>query len=435
MDAGGTPAVRRRPVTVSARPRILFLSQCLPYPPHSGVASRTFNVLKQLQDDFDVTLLAFSRRNHQVDSGARRAAVQELAKLGITVLAAVPIPNERSKTRRIWDHGRSVVSGRPYTFFEYADGAFGRALRRELSCTKPDLIHFDTLDLYRWLPGLPDVPVTCTHHSIESELLRHRARHIGSPPLRRYLSLQADLIERVERRLPSKFTLNVMMSEVDGRRLEALAPGSSTAVIPNGTDTEFFTPAADDCSVPGRVTFLGPTYMFPNRDAIDYFLSAAWPRIRAADGSASFHLIGKSPDGDRSRYGAEPGVTALGYVPDIRPHMWQARCCVVPLRVGGGTRLKILDAWAMGKAVVSTSIGCEGLDVVDGENILIRDTPGEFADAVLQVLSDVQLRKRLEHGGRATAVDTYSWGAVGKKLCAHYARLLRSTNAAAACVS
>src|SRR5207248_11431233 len=118
------------------------------------------------------------------------------------------------------------------------------------------------------------------------------------------------------------------------------------------------------------------------------------------------------------------GVMALGHVPDIRPALSEALCCVVPIRIGGGTRLKILDAWAMGKAVVSTSIGCEGLDAIDGENILIRNTPDAFADAVLQVLSNDALRAGLDRNARETAAKTYSRKAVGRGIRSAYEKLL-----------
>jgi len=135
-------------------------------------------------------------------------------------------------------------------------------------------------------------------------------------------------------------------------------------------------------------------------------------------------LIGRNAPVDRKRYDAEPGVAALDYLPDLRPALSEARCCVVPMRIGGGTRVKILDAWALGKAVVSTSIGCEGLDAVDGENILVRDTPAAFADAVLHVLHDAELRARLEHNARRTAVEGYSWNVVGQRLRMAYGELL-----------
>jgi glycosyltransferase involved in cell wall biosynthesis len=162
---------------------------------------------------------------------------------------------------------------------------------------------------------------------------------------------------------------------------------------------------------------------------VEFLLGEIWPRIRAAEGAASLQLIGRNAAGDQARYAAESGVTPLGHVADVRPALAEASCCVVPIRVGGGTRLKILDAWAMGKAVVSTSLGCEGLDAVDGENILIRDTADAIAEGVAQVLGDAQLRTRLERNARRTALATYSWRIVGAHMRSAYNELLARAKA------
>jgi len=280
------------------------------------------------------------------------------------------------------------------------------------------------MDLYRWLPSLPAVKTSCTHHSIESELLRLRARRIPNRAVRAYVMHQANLMERVERRLCARFDVNIMTSETDAERLRALAPGSRTSAVPNGVNVDYFQPTPLHQVVPGRVTFLGPTYMFPNRDAVQFFLADAWDLVRARCPESTLHLIGKSSPADKNRFQSRPGVMSQGYVPDIRPHFAEAACAVVPIRVGGGTRLKILDAWAMGKAVVSTSIGCEGLKTVDGRNILIRDDPVEFAEAVIKVLSDGELRERLGREGRATVEQTYAWPVIGRQLNSLYGGLL-----------
>jgi glycosyltransferase involved in cell wall biosynthesis len=139
---------------------------------------------------------------------------------------------------------------------------------------------------------------------------------------------------------------------------------------------------------------------------------------------ASLHLLGKNSAEDRARFSNHPAVTCNGYVPDIRPPFAEAACSVVPIRVGGGTRLKILDAWAMGKAVVSTTVGCEGLAARDGENILVRDEPAAFADAVVRVLTEPDLRVRLEANARRTAEACYAWPIVGQVLRDSYRRLV-----------
>jgi glycosyltransferase involved in cell wall biosynthesis len=411
---------------MSYRPHILFLSQCFPYPPHGGVTNRTYNILRQLQKEFDITLLGFSRLNHQPDARAWQTAWQALAQWLPEVRPPVPIPAEHSTPRRLWNHMKSMASGRAYTFYEYWSTEFQGQLREILSRREPDLIHIDSLDLYRWLKELPPVLKVCTHHSIESELLRLRAQRVKSRVIARYMRHQADLVERTERELCPQFSANVMMSDLDAARLRILSPGARTIVAPNGVDTAYFSLPTSLSPVPGRVVFLGPTYMFPNRDAVDYFLREVWSLIRAVEKSASFHLIGRSSPSDCRRYHSQPGVTCLGYVADVRPHIAEATCSVVPIRVGGGTRLKILDCWAMGKAVVSTSIGCEGLQAIDGKNILIRDTPETFAAAVLEVLSDSELRSQLEVNGRKTAEEVYSWDIVGRDLRAAYQCLLQA---------
>jgi glycosyltransferase involved in cell wall biosynthesis len=407
------------------RSRLVFLSQSLPFPPHSGVTNRTYNLLRQLQMEFDVTLLAFSRRNHQPDAAARELARDALAGELTWVGEPATIASENSRFEQVLSHGRSVLTARPYTYFDYGSPALGRQLAKELNGQPPGLVHMDSLDLHRWLDQLPSgSPVACTHHSIESELLRLRADHIRPRVLGAYMNLQARFIERVEKRLCPHFALNVMMSDLDGERLRALAPGSKTLTVANGVDTAFFKPQDGDTAVGGRVVFLGPTYMFPNRDGLDFFLSEIWPSVRSGIPDATLHTIGKNPPEDQDRYRAAPGVTCHGYVPDIRPIMLQASCSIVPLRVGGGTRLKILDAWAMGRAVVSTSIGAEGLDVQDGENALICDDPGEFAEAVTRVLRDRELRLKLERNARRTAVDVYSWDRIGATMRAAYRTLV-----------
>jgi glycosyltransferase involved in cell wall biosynthesis len=193
--------------------------------------------------------------------------------------------------------------------------------------------------------------------------------------------------------------------------------------VPNGVDIDYFTPQGGNRQ-PGQILFLGPTYMYPNRDAVQWFLETMWEGVRQGVPNAELHLVGKNPTADRERFCGWRGVRCHGYVPDVRPHLAAATCSIVPIRVGGGTRLKILDSWAAGTAVVSTTVGCEGLEARDSHNILIRDDPRGFAEAVVQVLTDADLRRHLEGAGRATAEGRYSWRAIGDGLIAAYQELL-----------
>jgi glycosyltransferase involved in cell wall biosynthesis len=231
-------------------------------------------------------------------------------------------------------------------------------------------------------------------------------------------------MEKEERAWCPKVSLNVTVSEDDSRYLSQLAPEARFAVVPNGVDTGFFTPGDEDLSAEGNVVFVGGTTWFPNKDALQFFSESILPAVRAKSPGCTATWVGRATEKERSGFGQVAGLSLTGYVPDVRPYVQRAGCFVVPLRVGGGTRLKILDAWAMGKAVVSTSIGCEGLDAVDGENILVRDSPEDFAEAVSDVLLNMELRNRLGRKARATVESTYSWTVIGKKMHHVYENLL-----------
>jgi glycosyltransferase involved in cell wall biosynthesis len=210
---------------------------------------------------------------------------------------------------------------------------------------------------------------------------------------------------------------NVAVSPLDLKALRAAAPEAHYVEVPNGVDVEAFTPE------PGRdrgLVSVGGVNWFPNRDALDHLVTNILPHVRAAAGNPATVWVGRADEAMRNRYREHHGIELTGYVPDIRPYVSQAACFVVPLRVGGGTRLKILDAWAMGKAVVSTSVGCEGLAAVDGENILIRDDPRDFAAAVTVVLWDNQLRARLGRAARQTVERQYAWSVIGDRMTRAY---------------
>ncbi len=194
-------------------------------------------------------------------------------------------------------------------------------------------------------------------------------------------------------------------------------------MVVNGVDPEYFAPAPD----PGGadVVFVGGMSWYPNRDAIKWFLARVWPAIRRAVPRARFVVVGSHPSPEAQRAAARgTGVAVTGLVPDIRPHVRAAAVYVCPLRVGGGTRLKILDAWAMGKAVVSTAIGAEGLGAVAGREIELADDPAAFAGQVIELLGDPARRLALGSEGRRRAVEEFAWPRVATGLLDLYDELI-----------
>jgi glycosyltransferase involved in cell wall biosynthesis len=400
-----------------SRPRLLFLAQVLPFPPDGGVAIRTYNILRLLAREYEVTALCFYRRATVRDVDASVRALSAFARV-----TAFPILEERSAITLASNHLRSVLGRRVYTVFAYEHPEFRARLRREVRDGGFDLVHVDSLDLSGYLGELGTLPTICVHHNVESALLRRRAGLATKRVTAAYLRHQAALMQREEREWCPRLPLNVAVSDDDRAQLERLAPGARVIVVPNGVDTDAFRPA----EVPQQgIVFVGGMTWFPNRDALEYFAAEIQPLL-ARDGEAPrVTWVGRATEGATAKYRAV-GIELTGYVDDIRPYVDAAACYVVPLRVGGGTRLKVLDAWAMGKAVVSTSVGCEGLDARDGWNILIRDDPKGFADAARRVLDDPELRSTLGRNARATVEDRYAWSVIGSRFLPEYEAVRRA---------
>jgi glycosyltransferase involved in cell wall biosynthesis len=205
---------------------------------------------------------------------------------------------------------------------------------------------------------------------------------------------------------------------VDRDLLASLDPRARVRAIPTGVDVDYW------CSdgrpeVPTRLVFTGSMDWYPNEDAVAYFVDAILPRIRQVVPEVSLTVVGRNPTPRMRRIGEQAGVRVTGTVDDVRPHVADAAVCVVPLRVGGGTRLKIFEALAMEKAVVSTSIGAEGLPVISGEHAVIADEPDEFARAVVRLLRHPDERRRLGTAGRRLVEERYSWQEVARNFETH----------------
>lgn len=217
----------------------------------------------------------------------------------------------------------------------------------------------------------------------------------------------------------------VAVSDLDARRLEELAGISGVVTIPNGVDTAYFA----DTGAPRRansLVYVGGLTWSPNHDAIRYFCKEILPRLAAEVPEVSLTVIGKVPNGGDFREIIDnPRVRMSGLVDDVRPLIAEAAAYVVPLRIGGGTRLKILEALSMAKPLVSTSVGCEGLDVIHGEHLLIADTPEAFAQQVLRVLREPDLARRLGLAGRERVEQRYDWDVVARGLESVYERCAR----------
>ncbi|MEL0587535.1 MAG: glycosyltransferase family 4 protein [Candidatus Thiodiazotropha sp. (ex. Lucinoma kazani)] len=222
-----------------------------------------------------------------------------------------------------------------------------------------------------------------------------------------------------------KYFINVMMSAADEKELLDMSPGVKTAIVPNGVDVDYFKRVEGEEEQ--AIIYTGGMNMFANKDAVMHLLDDIWPLVKTKIPNIKFYIIGQDPPKELLRLSKEEaGIEVLGYVDDIRPYVAKSAIYVVPLRVGGGTRLKVLDALAQGKAIISTSIGCEGIEVTDRENIYIEDSDSEFASSIIELLNNKKRRKMLGDKARKLAVDKYAWPSIAKYLIRAYKNTLPS---------
>lgn len=390
--------------------RVLVLDEEIPYPQDSGKRIRVHALLTRMAKRHELTLLCYVR------PGADDAGLQQLVEAGIEVVPVTPVRREQ---RGLIFYGKLVAnlfSILPYVSWNYCSLRIRRQLRRLLQAKPFDLVHCEMTLLSPLLRGLPQIPSVAVAHNLEVDIWRRYESNETSAIRRMYIGLQRRRLERLETEGLGHITGLCAVSERDADWFRQRTPIPRIHVVPNGVDLAYFTPNVES-EEPRTLVHAGSMDWRPNVDAITYFLEDIYPLILRQAPSLRFIVVGRNPSQPFSRFAARfSGVEVTGSVDDARPFMARGAVFVVPLRIGGGSRLKILNALAMGKAVVSTSIGAEGLEVRNGEHLLIADTPADFARSTLTLLRDTDLRRRLGAAGRALVEARYGWDAIADRL-------------------
>lgn len=389
--------------------RILFLTPYLPYPLNNGGLIRVHHLLVNLGEKHDVTAICM-----EPDNDAQAKGISVIEGHGVTV-KTVPVANNQKKELKRLYQLLSLVSSKPYQYKQYHSNAMQNAISEHLGSNNYDLlmVEFSQMGYYDLDTNIPSF---VDQHNVEYEIM-HRTFETEKSPLRRLLAYSEwkkyykHEIENCE-----KFIGCLTTSQRDAEILQQRSPNMECHVIPNGVDSEFFKSSHTEID-PNMVLFTGTISYYPNTEGIVWFYKNVWPLIVEKKPNATFCIAGKSPPPEVQAIAeSDPAVTATGMVDDMRDYYNKAAVVVVPLRVGGGTRLKILEGMSMSKAIVSTSIGAEGINHTNGQDILLKDTPEEFSNAVLEVMADSTLRETLENGGRKLVESQYDWRAVTDKL-------------------
>jgi glycosyltransferase involved in cell wall biosynthesis len=250
-------------------------------------------------------------------------------------------------------------------------------------------------------------------HNVESSLWQRMAAVESNPVKKLSFTIESAKMTRYERATLGRFHHIIAVSEHDRQQMLQMNPACEITVVPTGVDTQKFNVAPASSTEPPRVVYTGSMDWEPNVDAVEYFCSQIWPRIREEFPDAIFQIVGRNPFAKVRRLASE-SVEVTGTVPSVAEYLEKASVVVVPLRIGGGTRLKIFEAMAMGKALVSTSIGAEGLEVENGRDLLLADDASRFADAVILLLRDAAMRRKFEQAAVRLAAQ-YDWSRVVKQ--------------------
>jgi polysaccharide biosynthesis protein PslH len=388
--------------------RILVHGSQLLYPAHTGGRIRTSQLFERLARRHEITWVCL-RRPDESD-----AQVEAMRACCAHVETFPLVETQKFSPAFYRELAGNLTSPLPYVVQKYQQPAL-RARLEELVRTEPfDLLLCDFLQPSSNVIDLPFAPRIMFAHNVESVIFERHWQERALGPAKAYLYLQWRKLLAYEARAAHWFDHNIMVSPEDKATMERLYGAKNCSAIPTGVDAEHYLPAGQEA--PGNeLVFTGSMDWLPNVDGIAWFADQVLPRLRT-ELPVKVWLVGRNPSPQLRKLAARhPEMAITGTVDDVRPYISRARVYIVPLRIGGGTRIKIFEALAMGKAVVSTRVGAEGLPVVDGRDLALADDPADFAGRVLALLRNPERRRALGAAGRKLVTENFTWDAVADR--------------------
>jgi glycosyltransferase involved in cell wall biosynthesis len=386
----------------AASMRLLFVSLTPPFPPTNGHRMRNLLLLRALAGEgHRVSLVSFADRDETA------SAEERLAEICHDVTLVAPRGDGRARYGQYWTRLCALKSPRPYGVWRFASRALADIVSARLARGDLDAVICDGIYLVQNIARPAHVPVILSEQAISHEALARYLKYESNPLKRAYGLIEYRKTRRWELNACSTASGVIACSKRERDLLRWVCPGARVAVVPNCVDTESYLPAEDDDGA--TVLFIGAMDWLPNRDALDFVRLRILPQLLALAPAATLVVAGRNPSSDlRRRLAGIPGLCFAGAVEDTRPLLARAAAFVAPLRIGSGTRIKILEAAAMAKPIVSTTLGAEGLELSDGNEILLADEPRHFARAVADLLLDPGRRRALGRAARRRVAENYS---------------------------
>ena len=386
--------------------KILWVKSDFLHPTTKGGHIRTLEMLRQIHQRHEIHYVAFY--DGQSDEGIERASEYSTR--------AYPVPFE-APARKSWAFYRDVLfslfSRTPIHVSRWRSGEMHRVVNELMESENFDALVCDFLTPSLNLPKLEDWVLF--QHNVEVMIWQRHAANASDPLSRWYYKLQARRLLRYEGNVCRKVKRVIAVSEADASAMREMFGVAGVSAVPTGVDLNYFTPPSGPMKKTSNLVFIGSMDWSPNVDGVLYFVREILPLIREQRPGCSLAIVGRNPDsGIRKLAEEDSHISVLGTVPDVRPYLWGAEVSIVPLRIGGGTRLKIYESMAARVPVISTTVGAEGLEVRSGENILIADSCEEFARRCLELLDRPSEQGRLSDNAWEMVHDRFSWNQVAK---------------------
>lgn len=387
--------------------RILWVKMGGLWPPTSGGRMRSLNLLAELSKKHEVTVVS----THGAED-APDGLVDRLPHCERILSFGYQVPKRGSVAFPL-SVARSWLSRDPVDLWKWRVPAVRECVRSLIAGGRVDVCVADFLFAAANVPSSRRVPTVLFEHNVEY-LIWKRLCDLEQVAWRRaLLEIEWRKLRAREAAACRRFDVTIAVSQDDRNRLAALAPDANITWIPTGVDTEYFAPNPQ-AERPAHIVFSGSMDWHPNEDAVRYFMSEILPLVRVEVPGVTFSIVGRNPSAALRDAATAAGATVTGTLDDIRPAVAEAALCVVPLRAGSGTRLKIFEALAMGKAVVSTTVGAEGLAIESGRHYVAADGPRDFARSVIELLNDSWRRRKIGAAGRHLVESRYSWAQVAR---------------------
>jgi sugar transferase (PEP-CTERM/EpsH1 system associated) len=390
--------------------RILWLKTELLHPIDKGGRIRTYNMLKELKAEHHITYLT-------LDDGTAAQDARQKSLEYCHELICIPHTQKQKFTPGFYsDLALNLVSPLPYAIQKYSSKAMRAAIQQQLQSGKFDVLVCDFLAPAINVPENLPCPTVLFQHNVEAMIWKRHYEVQTSPPKKAYLHQQWQKMRRFEQKVCGRFDSVVAVSREDVETIHNEYEVSQVFDVPTGVDTEFFRPSGSVQRDPNNLVFTGSMDWLPNEDAIRYFTEEIMPLIKRSVPDVTLTVVGRNPFLSLIELSKrEPSIIVTGRVDDVRPYIEKAAAYVVPLRIGSGTRLKIYEAMAMEKPIVSTSVGAEGLPLENNLDLLLADSAQSFAEAVVRILSDQALADRLGQKAGNTVRTNFGWTRVAQR--------------------